>query len=324
MKPIRIFVSSVQKEFAAERRAIRDYIQGDPLLRRFFEVFLFEDIPAADRRADDVYLGEVDRSSIYVGLFGDGYGFEDGAGISPTEREFERATGTSKPRLIFVKGADDAARHPKMRALIKRAGDELIRRRFVGITDLMAALYASLVEHLESAGLLRSAPFDSAAGAGASLADLDVEKLDAFLGRARKTRGYALGPGTPMADALAHLNLLDAGVPSHAAILLFGKEPQRWLPTSGVKCLHFHGTEIRKPIPSHQAYRGTVFALVDQAVDFVMSKIDRAVGTRAEGNAIPVSYELPREAVAEAIVNAVAHRDYASSAAVQVMLFADR
>ena len=158
----------------------------------------------------------------------------------------------------------------------------------------------------------------------ATLADLSVDKLNEFLSRAQANRGYALGPGTPIATALAHLNLLDGDRPSHAAVLLFGQEPQRWLPTSGVKCLHFHGREVRKPIPSHQVYRGTVFALVDQAVDFVMSKIDRAVGTRAEGNAAPISYELPRQAVSEAIVNAVAHRDYGSNASVQVMLFADR
>jgi len=42
------------------------------------------------------------------------------------------------------------------------------------------------------------------------------------------------------------------------------------------------------------------------------------------GPAQPVDYELPREAVGEAIVNAVAHPDYASNASVQVMLFADR
>ena len=75
---------------------------------------------------------------------------------------------------------------------------------------------------------------------------------------------------------------------------------------------------------SYQVYRGTVFELVDQAVDFVMSKINRTVGTRALGPQAPVEYELPREAVAEAIVNAVAHRDYTSNASVQVMLFADR
>jgi biotin synthase len=130
--------------------------------------------------------------------------------------------------------------------------------------------------------------------------------------------------GTPLAEALAHLNLLDAGQPSYAAMLLFGIQPQRFLLNAEVKCLHFHGTEVRKPIPSYQAYRGTVFELVDQAVDFVMSKITRSVGTRAEGPQAPVEYELPREVVAEAIVNAVAHRDYTSNASVQVMLFADR
>ena len=71
MRPeFHIFVSSVQKELAEERRAVRDFVQGDPLLRRYFSVFLFEDLPASDRRADEVYLKEVDRSDIYVGLFG--------------------------------------------------------------------------------------------------------------------------------------------------------------------------------------------------------------------------------------------------------------
>ena len=107
-------------------------------------------------------------------------------------------------------------------------------------------------------------------------------------------------------------------------MLLFGRDPQRFLLTSEVKCLHFHGTEVRKPIPSYQIYKGTVFELVDQALDFVMSKVARRVGTRALGPEAPVDYELPREVVAEAIVNALAHRDYASNASVQVMLFADR
>lgn len=48
----RIFISSVQKEFAEERQALKTYIQGDALLSRFFDVFLFEDIPARDRRAE--------------------------------------------------------------------------------------------------------------------------------------------------------------------------------------------------------------------------------------------------------------------------------
>lgn len=124
--------------------------------------------------------------------------------------------------------------------------------------------------------------------------------------------------------ALGHLNLLDKGNPTHAAVLLFGKEPQRFLPASEIKCMHFHGTAVRKPIPAYQIYKGTVFELVDQAVDFVLSKINRRIGTREYSVQAPSEYELPREAVTEAIVNAVAHRDYNSNASVQVMLFADR
>jgi ATP-dependent DNA helicase RecG len=320
----RIFISSVQKELAEERRAIRDFVRGDALLRRFFDIFLFEDLPASDRRADDVYLDEVGRCSIYVGLFGQEYGYEDAAGLSPTEREFNQATTLSKPRFIYVKGADDSSRHPKMRVLISKAGTQLIRRRFAGIADLTAALYASLVEHLERTGRLRTRPFDAAACPDATLADIAEEKVKWFLGIAGRERQYPLREDTPPGEALVHLNLLDAGQPSHAAVLLFGRQPQRFLLTSEVKCMHFHGTEVGKPIPSYQIYSGTVFELVDQAVDFVMSKITRAVGTRALGPQAPVEYELPREAVAEAIVNAVAHRDYTSNASVQVMLFADR
>jgi ATP-dependent DNA helicase RecG len=319
-----IFISSVQKELEEERRAVKAFVEGDPLLRRYFTAFLFEDLPASDRRADDVYLEEVDRCSVFVGLFGYEYGFEDMEGVSPTEHEFEPASSRGKTRLIFVKGADDRGRHPKMQALIRRAGSQLIRRRFGSIPELTASLYASLVETLECTGLLRTRPFDASACPQATLADLAEDKLRWFLARARQERQFALALNTPLEEALAHLNLIDSGQPTHAAVLLFGNEPQKFLITSEVKCLHFHGTEVRKPIPSYQIYRGTVFDLVDQAVDFVMSKIARTVGTRAQGPEAPVEYELPREAVAEAIVNAIAHRDYASNASVQVMLFSDR
>jgi hypothetical protein len=66
----RIFVSSVQREMSAERQALKAYILGDRMLKQFFDVFLFEDLPAMDRRADDVYLTELDGSAIYLGLFG--------------------------------------------------------------------------------------------------------------------------------------------------------------------------------------------------------------------------------------------------------------
>lgn len=319
-----IFISGVQKELARERPAIRDFVRNDPLLKRYFDVFLFEDLPASDRSAEGAYLEQVNRCRVYVGIFGKEYGAEDAQGLSPTEKEFDRATEKGKARLIFVKGQDDRGRHPKMLNLIRRAGTQLIRRRFMDIPGLTSALYAALVEHLDNAGDLRTVPFDAAIPLGASLESIEPKKVRWFLDKAHEERDYPLTGKTPVRKALAHLNLLEGDKPNHAAILLFGKTPQRFLPTAEVKCLHFHGTEIRKPIPSYQLYKGNVFEQVDEAVDFVMSKIARRVGTRDEGPEAPVAYELPKKAVAEAVVNAVAHRDYTSRAGVQVMLFADR
>ena len=202
-----IFVSSVQKEFAEERRAIKDYILKDPLFKLFIsEVFLFEDIPAKDQRSDMVYLNKIDRCDIYIGLFGNDYGHEDAEGISPTEHEFEKATAQSKYRLIFIKGQKDTSRHPKMRALILKAGNQLIRRRFDATTELISNLYASLIDFLEQNGLLPISPFDASSKLKASLRNISKDKIVWFLNRARKERNFPLKPQTTPKVLLEHLN----------------------------------------------------------------------------------------------------------------------
>ena len=80
-----------------------------------------------------------------------------------------------------------------------------------------------------------------------------------------------------------------------------------------------------KPIPSLHTYNGTVFELVDQALEFVMSRVDFMIGRRGGPTAAaPTKPEFPSDAIQEALVNAVCHRDYTSNACVQVMLFRDR
>lgn len=324
MNRFRVFVSSVQSEFAAERQALKDYFREDPLLQRFFKLFLFEDIPASDRRLDDVYLSKVDSSDIYVGLLGWGYGNEDEDGVSPTEKEYNRASERGVHRLVFVKGGEDGARHPKTRALINKVQAVLVRRRFETTTELKAAVYASLVEFLESRNAVYRGRFDEAPCEDATLDDLDRERMVHFIRTARRVRQFPLAEDVPPQTFLEHVDLLNNGHPTNAAVLLFGKSPQRFLRTSEIKCARFHGTWVAKPIPSYQVYRGTVFELVDQAADFVLGKIDLSVGTRAESVRAPIAYEIPKEVIVEAIVNAVVHRDYASNGSVQVMLFKDR
>jgi len=319
-----IFVSSVQNELAAERRAVAEFIRGHGLLGRFFDVFLFEELPATDRRVDDLYLEKVDRATIYLGLFGHEYGSEDAEGISPTEREFNRATRKGKRRLVFIQGNARETGHPKMQALIRKAESQLVRRRFDAIPDLTGGVFSSLIDYLEQSGALRQRPLPATACPGASVRDISSEKITWFLSTAHDQRQFPLQPTTQVMEALTHLNLLDDDRPTHAAVLLFGRNPQRFLPASELKCLHFHGAEVRKPIPSYQLFKGTLFDQVDQGIDFVLSKLARTVASRDQGPAAAVDYEIPQAAVAEAIVNAAVHRDYTSSAAIQVYVFSDR
>ena len=324
MKKLRIFISSVQAEFAQERQSLFDYLHSDPLLGLFFEPFLFENLPASDQRVDAVYINEVGKCDLYLGLFGSRYGFEDAQGISPTEREFDEATLQHKTRLIYVLGDSSLPRNAKMDQLIQKVGIDLVRKRFNSGDDLNAGVYASLVNYLMEKELIRTGPFDASFNQKATLEDLDEDKIREFVHIARAKRSFPLLIDSTPETILTHLNLLDNNRISNAAILLFGKRPQRFFITSEVKCAHFHGFDVVKPIPSHQVYKGDVFQLVDQAVDFVMSKIDLSVGTREFSNQVPVHYELPRGAVTEAIVNAIVHRDYTSNGSVQVMLFKDR
>jgi len=321
----RVFISSVQREFEPIRRGLKAFLLGDAMLRRFVsDVFIFEDLPATDRRADEVYLGEVERCEVYIGLFGHEYGSEDSEGISPTEREYDHATKHKKTRLIYVWGSDEKKRSPKMRELIRKASRDVVRRRVEDEAGLKAEVYSSLVQFLEESGALRVLPFDATPAEKAGLKDISADRVRTFIEVARRERGFPLKANTTKEALLTHLRLLDGSKPLNAAVLLFGSEPQRSHTTATVKCVHIHGTALRRPFESMQTFDGDLFAQADAARDFVLSKLNRSVGTRSHGNQAPVEYGLPPDAVAEAIVNALAHRDYDSNASTEVRLFSDR
>ena len=320
-----LFISSVQKELAEERRAVKDFITHDPLLSRFIsDVFLFEDIPAGDRKPDDIYLSEVEQRDIYLAILGNEYGWKNEDWKSPTELEFEHATKTHRERLIFVKGNDDKAREPEMANLVARVGRQVTRRRFSDTPGLIREVYASLVECLENRGALRSTPFDGSLCDGATLRDIDKSQVTAFVETAEAVGRLKLKGSRAPKAILQNFNLLRDGRPTNAAILLFGKNSRRFFNNIEVHCLHFHGTEKRKPIASQQPYEGRLFEVIDEAVEFVLGKIDRSVGTHATSTQAPVTFEIPRPVIVEAIVNAVAHRNYRHNGFVQVIVFTDR
>ena len=280
-------------------------------------------MPASGQTPKSVYLREVEESPIYLGLLGVKYGYEDN-GVSVTEREFDHATLHHKTRLVYITNHTSEEREHKQRDFVSKAQAGLVRRRFSNVEELKASIYSALINYLIENGKIQTGPFDATINQIATIDDIDPDKIIDFVRTARGKRGFPLQESAPMEDVLTHLNLLNNGNITNATILLFGKDPQRFFINSEVRCTYYHGTEVVKPIPSYKVFKGDVFELVDQSIDFVLSKLDFSIGTRAEDTSIPGKYELPKEIVAEAIVNAIAHRDYTSNGSVQVMLFKDR
>ena len=172
---------------------------------------------------------------------------------------------------------------------------------------------------------------------GATFNDLDLRRLKDYFGRVRKQDDI------PADDDLAGWQTLllntelmaEDGV-TLSAVLLFGRNPSRFLPQSGIDAAAFPGTEkdyaavervkLRGPLtPLMNEQAELVEAgLVEQAFDFVR----RNTGTTAtleDGVRRKERPAYPPEAIREVMVNALIHRDYLLSATdIELSVYSDR
>jgi len=104
--------------------------------------------------------------------------------------------------------------------------------------------------------------------------------------------------------------------------MLFGEDPQRFISQAEVACVRFKGRDVVSYL-DRRDLRGPLYQLVDDAEQFIYRHMK--VGRRIEGF-MGVQYrEYPDEAVREAIVNAVVHRDYSRRGQrIRVFMFDDR
>ncbi|RPI31635.1 MAG: transcriptional regulator, partial [Chloroflexota bacterium] len=140
---------------------------------------------------------------------------------------------------------------------------------------------------------------------GASLDDLDPDQVNAYL--------EALGmPGAEKPEDLllrrSCLQVVDGKLrPTYAAMLLFGRHPQRWLPNATILAARFPGITFSDQFVK-QDIDGTLPDQLRQVEVFVRDNLRSVV--RLVGLAHQETLEYPFEAVRELAVNAVAHRDY--------------
>lgn len=177
--------------------------------------------------------------------------------------------------------------------------------------------------------------FDEEAVSEATLADIDRDRLDDFIRQLRRSRMDAPYLQRPFEDLLRQLRIVREvdGVarPTLAGLLMFGSYPQSFEPQLVITFVQYYGTDEAEKTPrgerflDNRKFEGPIPDMVANAVNYVMASIRKS--SLIEGLLRRDIPEYPEEAVREAIVNAVAHRDYSRyvrGSYIQIRLFADR
>ena len=165
---------------------------------------------------------------------------------------------------------------------------------------------------------------------GMGLDDLDADLLQQFVGRVRKRRPRLAKMSQQ--EILQHMHVVDAGGQvTLAGVLCFARNPQHWFPSLTITFLHYPGTRSDELGPrgerflDNRRFDGPLTEALEDA-------LQTAVGAMKKRNLIQglIREEIPEyppEAVREAIVNAVAHRDLsrlAQGSQVQIQMYQNR
>jgi ATP-dependent DNA helicase RecG len=160
--------------------------------------------------------------------------------------------------------------------------------------------------------LRESSGFERRYVQGLGLADLELEEVRRWC-RLAAARLPSLDSKSSPQQVLSRLHLGQGEQVTVAGALMFAKEPQGPLPQAVIRAHARRGAA-----EDAQVFEGPVARQIDAALDFVMRNL--RVRTRVQGARREEQPELPTLAVREVIANAVAHRDYRSTAATQLRL----
>jgi len=150
-----------------------------------------------------------------------------------------------------------------------------------------------------------------------SLADLDSDEIGHYVSQLEQD-----WPIDDRARLLRNWRLTDGGHVTVSGILLFGREPQAFLPSSGVVVAAFDGDDTSGDPIDVKNLRGGFFDLLEDVERFLniyVASPHRIVGFKPERRE-----EIPTAALREAVVNALVHRDYTIPGPVRVFALADR
>jgi len=175
---------------------------------------------------------------------------------------------------------------------------------------------------------------------GSSFADLDRRRLVNYFRDLRRQSFPEEGDLEGWQRLLVNTELMaeDRGrpIPSAGGLLLFGSRPNKYMPQAGVTAVAYPGTDKDYEAKERAVMRGPAVSLfsadgevveagvIEQSLAFVR----RNTAMQAwidDGGRRQERWDYPLEAVREALVNAVAHRDYTITVIdIELSIYSDR
>lgn len=191
-----------------------------------------------------------------------------------------------------------------------RVGD---KSRKLGFEERMQLTFAKGVCYFEDEPVVR-----------ASLDDIDLNSVADYCVRI----GYEHDAKTYLRTNKGFvIKKHDQEFVSGAALLIFGKEPQRWFQRARVRVICFDGnveqTGARMNVVKDEMFEGRIVEMTRNVLAFVKTQIKEHtfLGEGAVFRTVP---DYPEFCWTELIVNAIAHRDYSISGTdIQVKIFSD-
>ena len=339
----RIFVSSVQKELEDERLIIQNLVSTDPFLSAHCVPVLYEYEPASPDKALEGCLRALDSCQVYLLIIGVQYGTLTEE-LSITHTEYRRAREGNLPILAFIKGSRGMNREEGTDAFLREIdADGFKYKRFGNVIELQKEVREALVKLLKDRfgvaptsdenviakqTIEATSTFESQPLTRIPWKDLDHKVARQLVAAAENRKADELSSADLLAEAMLR-GLVWASPGSEeyyataAGVVLLAKDPSAVFPQCRVLADTYRGSEPDGEPRDHEDIRGPMPLVIERAVSF----IDR--NTRHPMKIVGLNRvridEYPVEALREALVNAVAHRQYEDAGRKIILeVFSDR
>ncbi len=175
--------------------------------------------------------------------------------------------------------------------------------------------------HLKSVGQT----WDQLSVVSAKNHDIDEQKIQWYLTRREANCNVAQPQNMTVPDLLRNINCIsEEETPTHAGILFFGKHPQKFFQNAQLRVVRFKGTSVTHPVIDRLDCSGTLWEIVNNAEEFIRRNIRLLSLRGSKSFQRDDKFEYPLEALREAIINGLIHRNYQEPADVRVFIFDNR